>query len=120
MLPETAHAEAETGTAFTDGGTVPRETPDTAATDHPAVLDIDVVGDRVLASVEKGDVSVVVEAPAGISAEELERTLSGVPESIERTTERFAETTTMSANTTEIDGSTEVEEAPEDDVGGGA
>jgi len=126
MLPETAHADAGTApdaekrTALTDGGTVPRETPDTAATDHPAVLNIDVVGDRVLASVEKGDVSVVVEAPAGISAEELERTLSGVPESIERTTERFAETTTMSANTTEIDGSTEVEEAPEDDVGGGA
>lgn len=126
MLPETAHADAGTApdaekrTALTDGGTVPRETPDTAATDHPAVLDIDVVGDRVLASVEKGDVSVVVEAPAGISAEELERTLSGVPESIERTTDRFANTTTMSANTTEIEGSTEVEEAPEDDVGGGA
>lgn len=126
MLPETADAgagtapDAEKRTTLTDGGTVPQETPETAATDHPAVLDIDVVGDRVLASVEKGDVSVVVEAPAGISAEELERTLTGVPESIERTTERFAETTTMSANTTEIDGSTEVEETPEDNVGGGA
>ena len=40
------------------------ETPQTAATEHPTVLDIDVVGDRALASVEKGDVSVVVESAA--------------------------------------------------------
>lgn len=65
------------------------ETPATAATEHPAVLDIDVVGDRVLGSVEKGDVSIIVEAPAGVSAEELAATLDGVPESFERTTERF-------------------------------
>ncbi|WP_241964469.1 hypothetical protein [Halorubrum sp. 48-1-W] len=95
-------------------------TPETAATEHPAVLDVDVVGDRALASVEKGDVSVLVEAPAGISAEELEATLSTVPKSIERTTERFAETTTMSDDTTEIDGSTDAEDATDDDVGGGA
>ena len=95
-------------------------TPPTAATEHPTVLDVDVVGDRALASVEKGDVAVLVEAPAGISAEELEQTLSGVPESIERTTERFAATTTMSANTTESDGRTDIEDAAEDDVGGGA
>ena len=82
--------------------------------------DVDVVGDRALASVEKGDVSVVVEAPAGISAAELEQTLSGVPESIERTTERFAGATTMSANTTDFDGSTDAEETTDDDVGGGA
>jgi hypothetical protein len=37
------------------------ETPQTAATEHPTVLDVDVVGDRALASVEKGDVSIVVE-----------------------------------------------------------
>ena len=96
-----------------------RKTPETAATEHPAVLDIDVVGDRVLASVERGDISLVVEAPAGTSAEELEQTLSGVPESIEQTTERFAATTTMSANTTETDGSTDFDDTA-DGVGGGA
>ena len=95
------------------------ETPAMAATEHPAVLDVDVVGDRVLASVEKGDVSIVVEAPAGISAEELEQTLAGVPESIERTTERFAEITTMSATTTDTDGRSAVQDAAADDVGGG-
>lgn len=72
-----------------DGGTATRQTPQTAATEQPAVLDVDVVGDRALATVEKGDVSIVVEAPAGISAEELEETLTGVPESIAETTERF-------------------------------
>jgi len=96
------------------------ETPQEAATEQPTVLDIDVVGDRALATAERGDVSVVVEAPAGISAEELEETLSGVPESIERTTERFAAATTMSADTTEIDGSTDAEDATDDDLGGGA
>jgi len=96
------------------------ETPTEAAPEQPTVLDVDVVGDRALATAERGDVSVVVEAPAGISAEELEQTLSGVPESIERTTERFAGATTMSANTTEVDGSTDAEDATDDDVGGGA
>ena len=95
------------------------ETPQTAATEHPTVLDIDVVGDRALASVEKGDVSVVVEAPAGFSAEELEQTLSGVPKSIERTTRQFAETPRMSDDTTELDGSIDTEDATEDDLGGG-
>jgi hypothetical protein len=66
------------------------ETPSTAATEHPAVLRVDVVGDRALASVEKGDVSVLVEAPAGISEEELEETLEEVPAKIERTAEMFA------------------------------
>ncbi|GAA0507861.1 hypothetical protein SAMN04488066_101366 [Halorubrum aquaticum] len=94
-------------------------TPETAATEHPAVLDIDVVGDRALASVEKGDVSILVEAPAGISAAELEQTLRGVPESIERTTERFAETPAMSDDTTKSDESTEGEDATDDDLGGG-
>jgi len=70
------------------------ETPATAATEHPAVLDVDVVGDRTLATVEKGDVSLVLEAPAGISAAELEATLAGVPESIEKTAERFGATET--------------------------
>jgi len=77
----------ESDDVATDGGTVRRETPQTAATEHPTVLDIDVVGDRALASVERGDVSVVVEGSAsGISAEETEQTLSGVPKGIERTT----------------------------------
>ena len=64
-------------------------TPQEAATERPAVLDVKVVGDRMLGSVEKGDVSVVVEAPAGISEEELEATLADVPERIERTAELF-------------------------------
>ena len=109
----------ESDDVATDGGTVRRETPQTAATEHPTVLDIDVVGDRALASVEKGDVSVVVEAPAGFSAEELEQTLSGVPKSIERTTRQFAETPRMSDDTTELDGSIDTEDATEDDLGGG-
>ena len=95
------------------------ETPREAAPKKPTVLDVTVVGDRTLASVERGDVSLVLEAPAGISAEELEQTLAGLPESIERTTERFADTTTMSANTTEIDGSTDAEDATDDNFGGG-
>ena len=95
-------------------------TPETAASEQPAVLDVDVVGDRVLASVEKGDVSILVEAPTGISAEELEETLRGVPESIEETTELFAETPSMSDDTTEIDGSTDGEDATDDDLGGDA
>ncbi|WP_281195810.1 hypothetical protein [Halorubrum sp. F4] len=67
----------------------PESTPETAATEQPAVLNVDVVGDRMLGSVEQGDVSVVVEAPAGISADELEATLDEVPEKIERTAELF-------------------------------
>ncbi|EMA67582.1 hypothetical protein C461_07644 [Halorubrum aidingense JCM 13560] len=60
-----------------------------------------------------------MEAPAGISAEELEQTLSGVPKSIERTTEQFATTTTMSDDTTEIDDGTDFDDTA-DGVGGGA
>jgi hypothetical protein len=93
--------------------------PETAAPEQPTVLEVEIVGNRTLASVEKGDVSLLVEAPAGISAEELEQTLSGVPESIERTTERFAATTTMSDDTTETDGSTDAEGAADDKVRGG-
>ena len=37
------------------------DTPTEASPEHPTVLDVDVVGDRALASVEKGDVSIVVE-----------------------------------------------------------
>ncbi len=65
------------------------ETPTTSAARHPTVLDVEVVGDRMLATVERGDVSVVVEAPAGISESEFEATLSDVPERIERTAELF-------------------------------
>ncbi|QHS17221.1 hypothetical protein GWK26_08740 [haloarchaeon 3A1-DGR] len=73
----------------TDGGAVTRETPETAATEQPTVLDVEVSGDRVLASVERGDVSIVVEAPAGIPAAELEAALEDVPERIDRTAELF-------------------------------
>jgi hypothetical protein len=65
------------------------QTPETAAPEQPTVLDVDVVGDRVLASVDRGDVSLVVEAPAGISAGELEAVLEDVPESIEETINLF-------------------------------
>jgi len=65
------------------------ETPQEAAPEKPAVLDVKVEGDRVLAGCDRGDVSVAVEAPTGISAAELEAALEGVPESIERTAERF-------------------------------
>lgn len=65
------------------------QTPETAAPEQPTVIDVDVVGDRVLASVERGDVAIVVEAPAGISEEELEATLENVPERIDRTAELF-------------------------------
>lgn len=54
------------------------------------MLNVEVVGDRVLASVQEGDVSVVVEAPAGTSEDELKATLEDVPERIERTAELFA------------------------------
>ena len=96
------------------------ETPQEAAPEQPTVLDVEISGDRMLASAECGDISLVVEAPAGTSEEEISETLSGVPESIERTSKRFAETTAMSANTTEEDGSSAVEDAAEDDFGGGA
>ena len=65
------------------------QTPETAAPEQPTVLDVDVVGDRVLVSVDRGDVSLVVEAPAGISAGELRETLEDVPESIEETIDLF-------------------------------
>jgi hypothetical protein len=65
------------------------EPPKEAAPEQPAVLDVEVVGDRMLASVEKRDVSVIVEAPAGTSESELEATLADVPERIERTAELF-------------------------------
>ncbi|MFA9517978.1 hypothetical protein ACERIT_12300 [Halopenitus sp. H-Gu1] len=65
-------------------------TPETAAPEQPTVLNVDVVGDRVLASVERGDVSIVVEGPAGISAEELEETIEDISESIEQPIEKFA------------------------------
>ena len=89
--PDSTAPESRQGLTM-DGRTATRKTPETAATEHPAVLNVDVIGDRTLASVEKGDISLVVEAPAGISAAELEASLAGVPESIERTAERFGAT----------------------------
>ena len=91
--PDSTAAESHQGLTM-NGRVATRKTPETAATEHPAVLDVDVTGDRALASVEKGDISLVVEAPAGISAVELEATLAGVPESIEKTAERFEATET--------------------------
>jgi len=64
-------------------------TPSEAASEQPVVLDVEVEGDRVLGGAERGDVSVVVEAPAGISEEELEATLDDLPERIARTAELF-------------------------------
>lgn len=66
------------------------ETPQEAVPEQPTVLDVDVVGDRMLASVEKGDISVVVEAPARTPEDELEATLDDVPERIKRTADLFA------------------------------
>ena len=59
-------------TALTDGGVTRQATTTTAATEQPVVLDVELSGDRVLARVDRGDVSVLVEAPAGISADEIE------------------------------------------------
>lgn len=64
-------------------------TPSESAATKPVVLDVEVAGDRVLGSAERGDVAIVVEAPAGISEEELEATLDDLPERIARTAELF-------------------------------
>jgi hypothetical protein len=66
-------------------------TDDSTASDQPpAVLDVDVQGERVLATVERGEIAVVVEAPVGHSAEEVEVLLEDVPSKIETMTEMFA------------------------------
>ena len=63
-------------------------TGDSAAGDQPpAVLDVDVQGERVLATVEQGQIAVIVEAPIGRSVEAL---LEDVPSEIETVTEMFA------------------------------
>ena len=66
------------------------EPPQEAATEHPTVLDVEIEGDRMLASAERGDISLVVEAPAGTSEEEIAATLDEVPAKIERTADLFA------------------------------
>lgn len=81
--------ESEDDEVATDGGTARRETPEEAAPEQPTVLDIKVEGDRMLASAERGDISVVVEAPAGTSEDELAPTLDEVPAKIERTADLF-------------------------------
>lgn len=93
-------------------------TPATPAAEQPVVLSADVEGDRVLAGAERGDIAVVVEAPTGISAAELEEALEGVPESIERTTDRLAatETRTMSDAIDELDLSTDLDELSDDEL----
>lgn len=66
------------------------ETPQEAAPEQPTVLNVEVEGDRMLASAECGDISIVVEAPAGTSEEYLKATLDDVPEKMERTADLFA------------------------------
>ena len=81
--------ESDDRTALTDGGVTRQTTPTTAATEQPVVLDVELSGDRVLARVDRGDVSVLVEAPAGIGEEELEGVLEEVPTRLERTVALF-------------------------------
>lgn len=57
-----------------------RPVPDTA---DPAVIDVEISGDQVLATYENEDVSVVIAAPVGVGAEELDAAIAGAPESIE-------------------------------------
>lgn len=81
--------ETECDEVATDGGTARRETPQEAAPEQPTVLDVELAGDRMLASAEQGDISVVVEAPAGTSEDELAETLDEIPAKIERTADLF-------------------------------
>jgi hypothetical protein len=81
--------ESDDRTVLTDGGVTRQTTPTTAATEQPVVLDVELSGDRVLARVDRGDVSVLVEAPAGIGEEELEGVLEEVPTRLERTVALF-------------------------------
>jgi len=81
--------ESDDRTALTDGGVTRQATPTTAATEQPVVLDVELSGDRVLARVDRGDVSVLVEAPAGIGEDELESVLEEVPTRLERTVALF-------------------------------
>ena len=81
--------ESDDRTALTDGGVTRQATPPTAATEQPVVLDVELSGDRVLARVDRGDVSVLVEAPAGISEDELANVLEEVPTRLERTVALF-------------------------------
>ncbi|RLM53711.1 hypothetical protein DVK02_12760 [Halobellus sp. Atlit-31R] len=62
---------------------------DNTTSQPPAVIDVDVVGDRVLATVERGDIAIVVEGPAGISGDEVDELLDDVPEKIEEVAELF-------------------------------
>ncbi|OYR64986.1 hypothetical protein DJ80_03100 [Halorubrum ezzemoulense] len=81
--------ESEGDEVATDGGTARREAAEDAAPEQPTVLDVEIEGDRMLASAERGDISVVVEAPAGTSEAELAETLDEVPAKIERTADLF-------------------------------
>jgi ABC-type transporter Mla MlaB component len=56
----------------------------------PAVLDVDVEGDRVLVAVDRGELSLVVEAPREIEAADLEALLTDVPEKVETVAELFS------------------------------
>ncbi|WP_434522384.1 hypothetical protein [Halorubrum sp. AS12] len=48
------------------------------------MVDVGIGDDRMLASADRDDISVVVEVPAGRSEEELAETLDEVPEKIKR------------------------------------
>lgn len=73
---------------MSDAGPVTHSAATTAA-DAPTVLDVELEGDRVLARVDQGDVSVLVAAPAGIPGDELEAVLEEVPTRLERTVALF-------------------------------
>ena len=75
---------------MSDAGPV-THTAATTAADASTVLDVELEGDRVLARVDQGDVSVLVEAPAGIANAELETVLEEVPMRLERTVALFDE-----------------------------
>lgn len=60
-----------------------------ASASEPVVLDAEVVGDRMLVGVDRGEVSLAIQAPADATEEEIEAALDGVPESVVRTADLF-------------------------------
>ena len=60
-----------------------------SAASAPVVLDAEVVGDRMLVGIDRGEVSLAIEAPADATEEEIEAALDGLPESVVRTADLF-------------------------------
>ncbi|WP_336025172.1 hypothetical protein [Halobellus salinisoli] len=56
----------------------------------PAVIDVDVVGDHVLATAERGDIATVVKRPVGTDGEKVDELLDDAPEKIETVAGPFA------------------------------